>query len=59
MAWCFQQKKRGSNKNHENYHVVLKDHDTQELVFENIAKLKDASRELKNLSVSYDLSREE
>ena len=39
--------------------VVLKDHDTQELVFENIAKLKDASPELKNLSVRYDLSQEE
>ena len=39
--------------------VVLKDHDTQELVFKNIAKLKDACPELKNLSVRYDLSQEE
>ena len=50
----------GATKSTRPIQVVLKDHDTQELVFEYIAKLKTwAKDELKNLSIRYDLSQEE
>ena len=39
--------------------VTFEDQETQQEIFKNLPKLKDASPELKNMSIAYDLSEDE
>ena len=55
---AFYKNTEGRTKSMRPIKLVLKDHDMQKLVFQNITKLKDASTQLKNLSIRYGLSQD-